>query len=458
MAKKKGKKRHPYARAPFPAMGGKSAVAEMVWQRLGSVRNYVAPMYRASDAVMGAYCEPFANSIALLLANPDYDWENGRWSVRYPPLETVNDLDCFIANFWRSVANDPEATAHWANWPVSEADLHSRHAWLVRQHDFAEQMMADPDYYDPKIAGWWVWGACLWIGGGWCATEYSRASGLKLDGETTERRRPKVAGPVGVHKRSLNGGGSRTADGGTAKKRPYVGHSGRGVHRKGLPQQMPSMDVGRGVTRKGLQRPHLSGSGLGINGRRLSQQKPVLNGRSNIYVPGEGVLADYFEALSSRLRGVRILCGDWSRAVTDVVTWNNNSTRGPNAITSIVFDAPYSAEAGRTAGLYAQDDLEVSHKVREWCLEWIESSDGFEGYRYDHPKLRLILCGYEDEHGPHMPDTWECVAWKAHGGYENQNRNKMEEERNRGKERIWFSPNCLRPSEVEELPLLAWNE
>jgi hypothetical protein len=28
--------------------------------------------------------------------------------------------------------------------------------------------MSDPDFFDPKVAGWWVWGQCLWIGSGWC--------------------------------------------------------------------------------------------------------------------------------------------------------------------------------------------------------------------------------------------------------------------------------------------------
>jgi hypothetical protein len=30
---------------------------------------------------------------------------------------------------------------------------------------------ADPDYFDAKIAGWWCWGACAWIGTGWCSGE-----------------------------------------------------------------------------------------------------------------------------------------------------------------------------------------------------------------------------------------------------------------------------------------------
>jgi DNA adenine methylase len=53
-------------RAPFPWFGGKSRVADIVWDRFGDVANYV---------------EPFFGSGAVLLARP------------HPPrIETVNDL------------------------------------------------------------------------------------------------------------------------------------------------------------------------------------------------------------------------------------------------------------------------------------------------------------------------------------------------------------------------------
>ena len=93
-------------KAPFPWFGGKSRVADIVWDRFGDVANYV---------------EPFFGSGAVLLARP------------HPPrIETVNDLDCMVANFWRAVQSDPEAVAQWCDWPVNEADLHARHLWLVQ--------------------------------------------------------------------------------------------------------------------------------------------------------------------------------------------------------------------------------------------------------------------------------------------------------------------------------------
>ena len=131
-------------RSPFPYFGGKHKAAPTVWEAFGQVDNYV---------------EPFAGSAAMLLAAPE-----GR------RIETINDFDGFVANFWRAVSHDPDAVAHAADWPVNEVDLFARHSWLVRQRaTLTEQLHADPAYYDARIAGWWVWGACNWIGSGWCS-------------------------------------------------------------------------------------------------------------------------------------------------------------------------------------------------------------------------------------------------------------------------------------------------
>ena len=55
--------------------------------------------------------------------------------------------------------------------------------------------------------------------------------------------------------------------------------------------------------------------------------------------------------------------------------------------------------------------------------------------------MRIALCGYEGEHG--MPSDWECVAWKAGGGYGSQSDGRGRE--NAARERIWFSKFCLKP-------------
>jgi hypothetical protein len=76
--------------------------------------------------------------------------------------------------------------------------------------------------------------------------------------------------------------------------------------------------------------------------------------------------------------------------------------------------------------LYSHDDLSVAHAVREWALE-----------HGDNPKLRIALCGYEGEHAD--ASSWQCVAWKANGGYASSAGNHE----NAKRERIWFSPACL---------------
>ena len=130
--------------APFPYFGGKRRVVDLVWSRFGDVKNYV---------------EPFFGSGAVLLGSP---WPSGR-------VETVNDLDGYLINFWRAVRAEPETVAQWADDIVAEADLHAKHLWLLEHGgDLAERLQGDPDYYDPKIAGWWCWGVCSAMGNVWC--------------------------------------------------------------------------------------------------------------------------------------------------------------------------------------------------------------------------------------------------------------------------------------------------
>jgi len=158
--------------APFPYFGGKRRAAHTVWQRFGDV---------------GAYVEPFFGSGAVLLARPN---PSGK--------EVVNDADGLLCNFWRAVKHDPSAVAEHADYPVSEIDLHARRDALMNAADgLTERLRADVTAYDPKLAGWWVWGACQWIGKGWCdlaSDQMPRASdlGIGLDkGSLTGQQRTK---------------------------------------------------------------------------------------------------------------------------------------------------------------------------------------------------------------------------------------------------------------------------
>ena len=199
--------------------------------------------------------------------------------------------------------------------------------------------------------------------------------------------------------------GERNAGQGIKRPRPQLGNAGQGINR-----QLPRLgNAGQGINRK---LPHLGDAGRGIN-----RQLPHLGDA------GRGAfIADWFTALSVRLRDVRVCCGDWTRVMGNSVTIKHPG------ITGVLLDPPYADTAGRDGDLYAVDSQQVAHAVREWALT-----------HGDDPRLRIALCGYEGEHD--MPATWSVFTWKAKGGYGCQG--DKAGRANATRERIWFSPHCL---------------
>lgn len=149
-------------KSPLVYFGGKSRVADRVWERFGDVPNFI---------------EPFCGSAATLLARP-----------HAPRAETLNDADCYVANFWRALQYDARGVAEYADWPVNEADVFARHNWLARQEVFREMMKTDPYHFDIRVAGWWIWESGLRIGTG----------SAIVSGERGSRSKPKN-NPGGIH-------------------------------------------------------------------------------------------------------------------------------------------------------------------------------------------------------------------------------------------------------------------
>jgi DNA adenine methylase len=169
-------------KSPFPWFGGKRPVAAEIWQRFGAVRNYV---------------EPFFGSGAVLLARPNPQG-----------VETINDADGMVSNFWRAIKTAPDQVARWADWPVSEIDLHARHYWLVTEgKDRLARCLGDPEGYDAQVAGWWVWGICAFIGGEFCS---GKGPWQWMGGAWVKR------GDDGA---------------GVSIKIPHLGNAGRGINR-----------------------------------------------------------------------------------------------------------------------------------------------------------------------------------------------------------------------------------
>jgi hypothetical protein len=254
-------------------------------------------------------------------------------------------------------------------------------------------MHDDPDYYCSRTAGYWIYGLCSWIGTGWCnGTWHGR-----------DHEENKGTG--------LCNGGS---------KLPHIA-SGRGINR-----QLPQLCSGSGINRK---IPQLGG-GCGINrhlphisaGQGINRQVP-----SNCESRRE-FLIQMMGELSDRMRDVRVCCGDWKRIM------NHAQSGYFKGNTAIFLDPPYQAED--RCKTYAHDDFDVGKDAAAWAIE--------HGHRLD---LRIAYCGYEGS--VEFPPDWVCVPWKANGGYSGI-AGKANENRNR--ERIWFSPGCLKPLEKVEAP------
>jgi hypothetical protein len=347
-------------KAPFPWFGGKSTIAPAVWERFGDVRGYI---------------EPFFGSGAMLLNRPE----------PFGGVETVNDADGLVCNFWRAVKAAPADVARWADWPVNENDLHARHSWLVGVKDaLGPRLDGDPEYFDAKIAGWWVWGMACWIGSGFCS---GNGPWSVVDGQL-------------VHL-----GAGR----GVNRKRVHLGNAGQGVNRK----RVHLSDAGRGVNR---QLVHLSDAGDAGD--------------------GECGLVAWMEALAARFERVRVCCGDWRRVCGGNSGDSLHHFFSAGSPAGIFLDPPYSSEASRCDDLYRVEDLSIAHDVREWAIA-----------HGDDRRLRIALCGYDGEHA--MPDDWEALPWKAKGGYGNvaddeESTGKV----NAHREMVWFSPHCLHPTKT----------
>ena len=135
-------------KSPFQYFGGKSAIAQKVWQLLGNCDTYI---------------EPFFGSGAVLLNRPIVSQNN---------LQIVNDLDCHICNVWRSIKYKYQQILKYFDNPINHVDLHARKNALIRQQtQLLENLLKDETYCSPRLAAYWIWGTCCWIASGYLDKE-----------------------------------------------------------------------------------------------------------------------------------------------------------------------------------------------------------------------------------------------------------------------------------------------
>lgn len=380
---------------PFPYFGGKSDAAPHVWAALGDVAHYV---------------EPFCGSLAVLLRRP-HPCNRPYFS------ESVNDSDGLLVNVWRSIQQCPDETAEWASWPVTEVDMTARQLWLLKwkSEKNIERLAADPTWCDPQAAGYWMYGICAWIGGGWC--DGTGPWIVSADGRIAKRDNK---GNPGVN-----------------RKRPHLCNGGTGINRPAIRE--PGVAQEPGVKRK---IPRISNTGQGIN--HPGTQEPGVAQAHEHDAEWEWDVSDFhqmtmpelrrwFAFLSARLRHVRILNGDWARLCTSGALKILDVRMG-KGVCGIFLDPPYGHAANRYASLYAHESLDVAGDVLQWCIE-----------NGNDPKYRIVLAGFEGEHDILAEQYgWKTAEWFKNGflkgGMKNLNK---EDGSQQARERLWLSPNCL---------------
>ena len=164
---------------------------------------------------------------------------------------------------------------------------------------------------------------------------------------------------------------------GANRKLPHLGDAGQGVHRA---------------------LPHLGNAGQGVHEEQLTA---------------------YMIRLAWRLERVRITCGSWERVVQPSAS---RAKAGGDGSVAIFLDPPYATSGDLYAGT---TDLSVAQQVADWC----ETAPA---------DLRIVLCGYDDEHDRLLGHGWRKADGKSGGGA-GYSTDRLAGRR----ERLWMSPACV---------------
>ena len=392
--------------SPIIEDGGKGRWADAIWQRLGSP---------------GVYVETHGGSCAVLYAKPGGP----------APREVVCETNGWICNFMRSLVGDYEQTAYWADWPTIHQDLTARHRWLLRWGDeHRERLSDDPDWYDPKAAGWWVWGISSWIGHGWC------------DNPNRVAQRPDIHNDRGVAAGRDDLVMQRTTLPVERDQIPRMASKGLHAHGEGVQIQRKRMPVedkmpqvseqgGQGVQqqRVGVPRdgpPHIhhwpGGDGVSAQRQGTARADRLEIAKADGSLDGSR-LRPWFRALAQRLSRVIVLNRSWESAVTDSVLQQTPSS--PKPTVAVFMDPPYRTANGRSTGLYVGDRAGASDDVAEASYAWaVEHGD----------RYRIAYACHLNDFP--VPDGWE-IETRGFSGH------RDEVKKAESTDCVIFSPACV---------------
>lgn len=330
------KKHRRVTKFPGPYFGNKTKIVSKVWERFGNV-----------DTAVDLCC----GTGSFIFRRPLSHFANGNRK------EVLNDINAFLVNFFRAVQHDPEGVAKYANNPVHELDLISRYRYLAfyEKRKFVRQFRDDPEFYDVKRAGYFIWGLCGWIG----LTEF-----MSLEGNN-------------FHK-------------------------------------LPEMTAMKGVNK--IEKVNWASNKLWTVDQKSDK------------------VFTQMTAIANRLRYVMTSCGSWKRVIKSQ-SFIDKGTFG------IFGDPPYPETYNKDASCRPTYGgmKQTGEQIRDEMLDRL-------GTIGSQKNVRIAICGYSGDGYEVLVEKkgWDEMAWTATGGYANQG--KEETRKNRFKERIWFSPHCLKPS------------
>ena len=382
-------------KAPFPYAGGKGRWAGEIWGRFGKVTGYV---------------EPFAGSLAVLLASPHGAAER----------EVVCDMSANIANFWRSIQADPDAVAFHADFPTDHMTLHATNVWLLKwNEEHHDRLWEDREFHDPKAAGRWAWGCSNWIGGAFAET-----SRMKVNGDAWDAR-PHVTAGQGVQQqvpdkvpnleRGLNG-------------IPMVRHFSTNGNPTGSGVQMQVRQSMDGV-------PVVQGQGHGTaRGVQMQRREFPIEGEAEAMPLDGSRLRPWMRALCDRLLKVIVLHRSWESAVTPTMLLGHSDKPLP---VGILLDPPYRTDEGNRKGdLYGSDKAGTSTDAATASYEWAVKAAV-------ETRLRIAYCCRSGDFA--VPDGWTSNV-RDFSGVRDADRRAVH------KDEIMYSPGCLKDPE-EGLPV-----
>jgi uncharacterized phage protein (TIGR02220 family) len=341
---------------------------------------------------------------------PDrHDAKGGEMTLATPAIAEGYYIDILYRMLhWSELARatsfeDEERTYHFTG-TATEITKQIGNAVPIR----TGRMKTDPDFFDAKVAGWWVWGASCWIGAGWCdgSRLFARDGGTSnKKPETRVRRGDTAAADKQTRSRSMEAAGDRE----------------RWPRRR------------RGATSRRSARGSPDGASAGVHAK-LREQIPDLGGRLTARL-AEAFMPRHFDKKIPRQtatpcwrssRGDATALGlDADRRRPELSAGNG---RGDTTASGDRDRSPGSIELERTAAPRARGVRRLDARVHACRDAWhrphgrVSRPAVFARCRQDcrhlfrrrrpggaprarvgdrerrQPEMRIALCGYEGEH------------------------------------------------------------